>query len=188
MNAALPNEPLKDVVFIRVEETQEMNAVFRDRFKTAERIESGIAGRAHKAGGVLDAVVVRDCDDLNAGFKAGFDDRPVVIVFRRKSARLVVRIEIGERVDLQDAAIEPRTVRKIHRGLHAIRERTRQAGRLCGHVRFSVNFTVSNLIPAPIVLLVRRRTAQPHPAQPRPATPSSAWRAVPEPRRYPVES
>lgn len=117
VNPAFPDESLKDVVLIRVEETQEMNAVFRDRFKTAERIESDPARRAHKAGGVLDAVGVRDCDDLNVGFKAGFDDRPVVVIFRRESGRLVVPGEIGERIDLQGAAIEPRTVRKIHRGL-----------------------------------------------------------------------
>ena len=92
---------LKNVVFIRVEETQEMNAAFRDRFKTAESVELGIAGRARKAGGVLDAVVLRDRDDLNVGFKAGFDDRHVVVIFRRESGRLVVPGELFQnRVDI----------------------------------------------------------------------------------------
>ena len=126
---------------------------------------------------MLDAVVIRDRDYLDADFKAGLDDRRVVFVFRSEGGRLLVRLKIGERIDLQGAAVEPGTVRKIECGLHGIRERPRPGGRLCGHRRSSVNRTVLSLIPAPIVLAVRRRIARPRPAQPRPGTPSSAWRS-----------
>ena len=135
-----------------------------------------------------DAVVIGDRDDLDADCEACFDDCLVVFVFRLERGRLLVPLKIGERIDLQGAAVESRTVRKIQCGLHAIRERARQVGRLCSHLRFSVNLAVWNLIPAPIVLVVRRRIAPPRPAQPKPGTPSSVWRSVPGPRRYLVES
>ena len=187
-NAAVPDKALQDAVLVRIEQAQEMNAVFRDGLETGERMEVRITRSAHEASRMLDAVVIRDRDDLDAGVEAGFDDRRVVFVFRSEGGRPPVPLKIGERIDLQGAAVEPRTVRKIQCGLHAIREQMRQAGRLRGHLRLSVSLGVSNLIPAPISLVVRRCIARPRLGQPKPRIPSSAWRTGPEPRRYLVES
>lgn len=105
-----------------------MNAVLGDGFETAESKHSGGARSAHKACGVFDAVVIRDRDNLDSGFATGFDNRPVVFVFRREGGFPVVPFEIGEWVDLQGAVVKPCTVWKLQSGLHTVRQRVRRTG------------------------------------------------------------
>ena len=44
-----PMKALQDIVLVRIEQAQEMNAVFRDGFETGERMEVRITRSAHEA-------------------------------------------------------------------------------------------------------------------------------------------
>ena len=125
---------------------------------------------------MLDPVVICDRDDLNTDFKAGLDDRRIVFVFRSEGGRLLVCLKIGERIDLQGAAVEPRTVRKI-RVRPACDPRAAASGLGTSAVISCSPSAVDRVEPhscSDFVLAVRRRIAPPRPVRPRPVIPSSA--------------
>src|ERR1035437_8005456 len=110
MDAAFSDEPFKAVVLVGIKQAEEMHPVFGRGLEPAEGEYSGGARRLHKFRGVLDAVMIRDGDNLDIQLKALLNDCRVVVGFVCKRGLLVMTPQIGEGVYLQGAAIEARAI------------------------------------------------------------------------------